>query len=289
VATSPLLAASIAAQTDLPSIGILHCDLDSADSPYAPVTREQLRAQPVALWLLGHIHRPSYIASSSGAGWLYPGSPQAMDPGESGVHGPWIIEVEPAGSVKARQLAMSRVRYEPVTVDLEAASAYEDLRRIVTTELRRTAAAWASEGGALEHLLMRLSLTGATELCGQIAQYEDQLCGDFEIPIPASGGTARIESVVNLTRPAIDLEAIAQRRDPTGVLARWLLDLKAGRADDDMQKLPWSAMQQMQAVHSVSAYQAIADDPPPDLATARSALLAQGTLLLEALRQQQPH
>ena len=287
VATSPLLAASIPSQADLPSIGILHCDLDSADSPYAPVTRDQLRAQPVALWLLGHIHRPSYVAASSGAGWLYPGSPQAMDPGESGMHGPWIIEFEPAGNVKARQLAMSRVRYEPLSVDLEGAESRDDLERRVTAKLRRTTAALASESGSLEHLLVRLTFSGATALCGQIAQFEEQLCGDLELS--AGAATARIESVANDTRPAIDLEAMAQRRDPTGVLARLLLDLNAGRADDELQKLQTQSLLQMQRVQSAPVYQGIGDDAPPDLTSARSVLLAQGTLLLEALREQQHH
>ncbi len=286
VPQSPLLGASLSTQTDLPALGILHADLDASDSPYAPVTHEQLRAQPVQLWLLGHIHRPAYVPSASGAGWLYPGSPQAMDPGESGAHGPWLIDVEPTGRTSVRQLSMSKVRYEPLTVDLEGAATRDDLERCVTTELRRLTAAVASESGPLEHVLVRLTFSGATPLCGQIAQVEDQLRGDLELS--SGGATARIESVINNTWPPVDLESIAGRRDPTGVLARILLDLKAGRADDELQRLERQVLLEMQRVHAAGTYQGISNDAPPDIASARSALLEQGTLLLEALREQQP-
>jgi hypothetical protein len=38
---------------------------------------------------------------------LYPGSPQALDPGESGLHGAWIIELLPGNRFSARQFTLS--------------------------------------------------------------------------------------------------------------------------------------------------------------------------------------
>src|SRR5690606_39443660 len=42
----------------VPVIGLLHCDLDRPQSPYAPVSAADLLRRPVAFWLLGHIHVP---------------------------------------------------------------------------------------------------------------------------------------------------------------------------------------------------------------------------------------
>lgn len=48
------------ASTDVATLGILHADLDVPDSPYAPVTRAELASTNVALWLLGHVHKPDF-------------------------------------------------------------------------------------------------------------------------------------------------------------------------------------------------------------------------------------
>ena len=91
VTHDPLADFELARNDCLPTIGLLHADMDQATSRYAPVPQSSLRRQPLAAWLLGHIHRPTWIASSTEASILYPGSPQALDPGEPGVHGPWLL------------------------------------------------------------------------------------------------------------------------------------------------------------------------------------------------------
>ena len=104
---------------DLPVLGVLHADLDQANSPYAPVRFADLTAAPVAGWLLGHIHRPSFRVEG-GRGVLYPGSLQPLDPGERGPHGPWLVTVDAAGSVTADHRPLATVRYDEVVVDLKA-------------------------------------------------------------------------------------------------------------------------------------------------------------------------
>jgi DNA repair protein SbcD/Mre11 len=48
-----------------PLIGLLHCDRDQSDSPYAPVSSEALARAPVSAWLLGHIHQPDTLDGRS--------------------------------------------------------------------------------------------------------------------------------------------------------------------------------------------------------------------------------
>ena len=92
VPTSPLADYRLAS-TDVPTLGILHAEVDVPASPYAPVTRAELNSTGVTLWLLGHVHKPDYDKAVGGPPVLYPGSPQALDPGEGGPHGPWLIEI----------------------------------------------------------------------------------------------------------------------------------------------------------------------------------------------------
>ena len=77
VRTSPLMAYSAPVDDGLPTIGMLHCDLDQPASSYVPVARAELKRQPVSFWLLGHIHGFLLDETLPGAPLLYPGSPQA--------------------------------------------------------------------------------------------------------------------------------------------------------------------------------------------------------------------
>jgi len=45
-------------EPDMPTLGLLHAEVGVEESVYAPVGRDELRRQPVAAWLLGHIHEP---------------------------------------------------------------------------------------------------------------------------------------------------------------------------------------------------------------------------------------
>jgi len=67
----------------VPTLAIVHGDLDAPGSQYAPLTRAALQARPVALWLLGHIHVPRLVTAPAAPPILYPGSPHALDPGET--------------------------------------------------------------------------------------------------------------------------------------------------------------------------------------------------------------
>ena len=56
VLTSPLEGSSLNPAPGI-NLGLLHCDRDAgADSPYAPITRQELERAGLDGWLLGHIH-----------------------------------------------------------------------------------------------------------------------------------------------------------------------------------------------------------------------------------------
>ncbi|MEX2501888.1 MAG: metallophosphoesterase, partial [Trueperaceae bacterium] len=88
VTDDPLAAYDLPHDGAVPTLGLVHGDLDLSTSPYAPLSRERLRRAAPDAWLLGHVHVPGLHDLDAGGWALYPGSPQAQDPGEPGPPGP---------------------------------------------------------------------------------------------------------------------------------------------------------------------------------------------------------
>ena len=89
-------------------IAMVHGDLNAAGSRYAPLQLANLREKNVDGWLLGHIHKPNLILNSKDPWVLYPGSPQALDPGEQGIHGCWIVPIYNPVSLRGMRLRFLR-------------------------------------------------------------------------------------------------------------------------------------------------------------------------------------
>jgi hypothetical protein len=208
-----------------------------------------------------------------------------MDPGETGPHGPWLVEIHGPHRIEAKLLPMSKVRYEELPIDLSEVRAEADFQARVFAASSEFVASIAAEGGPLEHLSLRLALTGRTALCSRIDEFSRSLEEEFE---PRSQGVvARIDRVVNNTLPAVDLEQLAANHDPPGVLARTLLALESNRPDESLVELLRAARQKMLDVHNASAYGSIRGGQSPDVEAARRRLVRQGRLLLDRLLAQE--
>jgi DNA repair protein SbcD/Mre11 len=109
--SNPLEDYALARPENGPVIGLLHADLDASSSPHAPTSLDSLRRCPPHFWLLGHIHKPRLMQGGHQANILYPGSPQAMDFGETGAHGTWLLDTDAGGFVPV-QWQVSSIRYE---------------------------------------------------------------------------------------------------------------------------------------------------------------------------------
>jgi exonuclease SbcD len=283
VRRSPLQDFPALAESRLPTVGLLHADVDVPDSSYAPVRLAELQARSLSLWVLGHIHKPRCWTADAAPTVLYPGSPQALSPAEPGPHGPWLIDVDGPQSVTCRQLPMSLVRYEEREADLSGVETEEGfetrVQQALVAALEEVA---AEEGQPPELLVLRLKLVGATPLCGRI----DQLAGQLdELERQRGDIRGRIDKHDNRTRPAVDLEELARGNNPAGTLARTLLALERDVEDESLSALVNAAVARLKEVHQAPAY-AVLNDPLPDRRRARDILLQQGRLLLEALRLQ---
>jgi predicted phosphodiesterase len=277
VREDPLPAYDLAPETRLPTLGLLHTEVDAKTSPYAPTTTARLRARPATLWVLGHRHAPGLLPGA-GTPLLYPGSPLALGSGERGRHGPWRVTLAGRLVEAIEPLALSRVRYETVTVEVGGVEGREQLDARVAAGLRAALAAAAGDGGGrLVWLVARLALAGRASLKallpGLAAEAQDLRLRD-------AGATASVDGLVDETRPAVDLGELARAFDPAGCLAATLLRLERGEEGT----LARQALARMVEVHGGRPYARLAGlDPPPDLEAAHACLLAAGYRLLEAL------
>ena len=272
---------------DLPVLGLLHADLDQADSPYAPVRSTELAAAPVSAWLLGHIHRPSFRVEG-GRGLLYPGSLQPLDPGERGPHGPWLVTVDADGTVAADHHPLASVRYDEVAVNLEGVNDRKGAEKAIVDALsEHLRTAGEAQPQALYHVL-DVRLEGRTPLHGSLAGIADELT---EEAFPEGRATGVVRRVAVETRPAYDLRDIARRKDPAGAVAQLVLDVEAGDAGEVVA----SATRTIGSIDNARAYAPLrrggATGSEGDAgAEAPSLLVEQGLLLLDRLlRQHEAH
>jgi len=269
---------------EVPVVGLLHGDLDQAGSTYGPVSTTALRARPPAAWILGHIHAPQLREAPGTAPILYPGSLQALDPGEGGMHGAWTLTIEPDRPPTFARVPLSATHYATVEVDAGGAKDAGEVERRVREALTSHLDALAKEdAGHLRVARCRLRLTGRTTLHGRIADVLERV-GDFD---PAGFGDIRLSTnprpVVH-TRPALDLTDLARGSDAPARLADLLLALD-GDADPDPSLLD-AAASAATAVGRRSHYVEAGLDPldtTPGSGTVPDALRRQAGRLLDHL------
>lgn len=282
VSYNPLQTYNLSRDDNIPTLGLLHADLDQPASRYAPVSLADLQRRPVDLWHLGHVHRPCFYEQNGTQLIFYPGCPQAMDPGETGLHGVWLIHWD-GGRPSYRAMPLAAVRYETISVDLNGVEQESEIEPLIIRVLKAHLAQISAESGPrMECLCCRLRLTGRTRLHRRLPQ----LCAPLlEETWEIREGAVRVyvEKLLNETRPAYDLHDLARGNDPPGVLARLLLSLDCGTSDEKYDVLLQRARNAMAAVYAQKEYGGLSADGEPDAEAARTQLLRQGYLLLDTL------
>ncbi len=285
VSRSPLEDYDLPEVDDVPQVGVLHTELDSPRSRYAPVRSQELRDTPAACWLLGHIHTPG-IQIETDPMTLYPGSPQGLDPGERGIHGPWVVTIESEGAVTTNQIPMGTVCYDEIRADVSDAADPQDAVATISTEIRRHLQE-ELDTRSMEVFLPRVRLTGRTAAHTQLVEQKADL---EEQPATKHGSVdIRIESITVDTRPAVDLDERADGDGPVAYLADLLLTLEDGDGTDEYNRLIDDAQEAMRDGHSGGAYSLLrreTDIESPDRDAAIETVEQEARLLLDTLIQQ---
>ena len=266
----------------IPVLGILHADLDQPRSQYGPVTLSELHRHQIALWLLGHIHGQFILAEDGRPVVMYPGTPQAMDPGEPGLHGVVIADIDGSGRVTTSQMPLSTVRYLSLEVDVAGVEIEEEIRSRIFAALRDALARDEHRYDRLACLSCRLTLTGRTPLHGELRRIIEDAAEGLSVTGRGSAESI-IERIEIETQPAIELDALARRNDPPGEVARIIKALEAGEATERYSDLIGGATRELRTVHDMNSFAGISMDASPEQDDAQRLLLAEAWTLLDAL------
>jgi DNA repair protein SbcD/Mre11 len=264
----------------VPTLGLLHADLDVAGSRYAPVRLSDLQERQLELWLLGHIHVPRLVAP----GVLYPGSPMAMDPGEMGAHGVWITDLGAGHQPRPTLVPCSPVRYDTIAVDLSGCESEQDLNRTITNGIHDQAIALGASADGVRHLVLRVRLTGVTPLHRVAMKVAAELQAGLNRMVDDMSVT--VDRMIPALQAPHDLEALAEERNPAGTLARLLLALRNNTPSTELDAALERARREAGDIATHRYYSPVAGRGGIDDGALRAMVARQSELLLDALRGQ---
>lgn len=276
-----------------PSLGILHTDVENS-SPYTPTTPASFIGHDVELWVCGHVHEPGpeyRRFPEIGPVVLVPGSPQALDPGETGLHGPWLAEFHPGRRAELQHVPLSTMRYERLEVDVSGLDEHEAQAAVIKALHRRfdaaleetTALVGPRAGKTPELVSFRLRLVGRTNAHPRLPEALRESILNFQRSRQAS--KAVVEKITFDTRPHIDLADLAASSGPPALLAQLLLKLENGSLDADERRLIGDAVDRLDMVYNNAVYTSVIEGAPGE-ANARDMLADRASLLLDALLKQ---
>ena len=205
------------------AVGVLHANVgaNSDYDPYAPASLGDLRAAGMDYWALGHIHKQEVLARDP---WIaYAGSPQGLNPKETGEHGCLVVGVSTGGAIDVEPVSTAPIGWVQLTVDASAAESVDDVRGFVEE------ACEAARAESPQALVARIRVTGRTVAHAQLAR--PGWLGDLVEGLRAEQATRNpwlwIDRLEDATSSPIDLAKIRAGSDFAAETARVADDLAA--------------------------------------------------------------
>ena len=224
-----LLSTSRIPPADVTTVGIIHADIN-AQSPYGPTPESAFQGTGVSAWVAGHVHVPrSYLQDTV----IYPGSPQALDWGETGEHGVRWLEIDTNRCRFSPCTPISTVRYEFAEVELHPGDDFE-------SKLLQTALDHRRQYPELGTIQFRIRARICPDVAQQLAECDQTI----------TLGSSDSYSIISKTDvPNVDLKQEATQSDARGQAARLLLGLK-GEGDAAWQNSAAALVEQVGAAIS---------------------------------------
>ncbi|KRB49283.1 serine/threonine protein phosphatase [Rhizobium sp. Root708] len=184
---------------DAVNIGIMHTSLGGAarHDLYAPCSISDLQGSGFRYWALGHIHKRSVIENSSSV-IVMPGMPQGRDINEDGAKTVSLVTIGDDRSIHVEERQTSVAQFERLTVDVSHTSDWAALVAGATAHLGAL-----RDAVAADHLVVRVEVTGASELAWRIRRDADLLRTDLEMR-GSSIGNVWIDKVVTSCVPPVN-------------------------------------------------------------------------------------
>ena len=209
--------------TSIPAIGLLHGEIGIQGSIYAPVSLSALQNSRIGTWIIGHIHKPDVWCENPYI--FYPGSPLALNPKETGPHGPWLITVENGFTGVPTPLFNSSIRFEKLEIDVSEAVTDDLFRMKATDSILKMNEKLRPHLGGVSRLVYDVELTGTHEDIGHLEAWAGAMADATDHGI--SGETiVSVRKVETSVKPSVgNLEALAEQSSPAGLLAQIILGI----------------------------------------------------------------
>lgn len=211
---------------DTLAVGVLHANVggNTEYDPYAPASLEDLRAAGMDYWALGHIHKQEVLAQNP---WIvYPGSPQGLNPKETGPHGCLVVEAGPDGAVSLEHVETGPVSWAHLDVDVSGAGGLDELRCLLVAALDEQRAL------AGRHCVARVSLFGRSSVHADLVRpgIASQLLEDVRGEAALAEPWLWLDRLDDVTAPPIDLDTLRGGPDFAAELVRVADELTADPA-----------------------------------------------------------
>jgi DNA repair protein SbcD/Mre11 len=204
------------------NIGMLHTSLGGslAHDRYAPCAPAELHGSGFDYWALGHIHQR--FVDEGAAKIVMPGNPQGRDINEAGPKSAALVTIGDDRKIKVEERLTSVAEFKRLGVDL---GGVEDWREGLARIEERLAEARAAAPS--EHLVARLTLTGATRLAWRLRSDADKLKEDVS-SLAAELGKTWVDKI-ELDCAAPRASESAPARDPIAEL-RGLMETEVAQS-----------------------------------------------------------
>ena len=218
------------------TIGLLHGDVNSPESKYAPINLDNFLNESVSAWILGHIHKPQVLHDSDPY-ICYPGSPHALSSKEYGIHGPILLTVDKLSGINIDRIPLSPVRYESISIDISNSIDEQSLRDIVTSGLLSDANAKIAELENVSFLIYDIILEGEHTNLKDLKTWMSPIITDYDQEIETETRISVRKVVVNARPKLENIEELAKQSSPAGVLAKTILAIQKGETTTFLDEL----------------------------------------------------
>ncbi len=272
-------------KTDIPTVGLLHSEVNNPGSNYAPVTVDRLEESDFKGWILGHIHK-EFLISDISSFILNPGSPQPLHPAEPGFHNIYEVVIKSSGSFEIKKYLLASLLYMNLEVDISGREQITELPVEISENIEQKLESAGEMIHIPELIITRIKLTGKTPLNRKIETDKQKL---QELELSIFGSRIIIDRIENKTDPALNLEEIANGSSQAALLANYLLQLKSRKGQDLPEGLLKRVEEKLFSVYHAPAYQPLRKYnhiQPPTRDKVFSILEKQAGILLASLLDQ---
>lgn len=208
---------------DTVAVGLLHANVGNNPDydPYAPCTLSDLTVRGMDYWALGHIHKHEVLSTDPHV--VYAGSPQGLNPKETGDHGCCVVTLGRRGVASFEHLDLAAVSWAAVDVDVDGVSDLDEVERRARESLEGVREAAGRPG------VVRMRLVGRAPVHAQLMRpgVREDLRRELQRDYAAASPWVWLDRFDCATAPDLDVDAWLDSPEFAGEVARAAARLEA--------------------------------------------------------------